>query len=1183
MILSRFKKLAFAVFLVSLGVFLVFNHSLAQVPLPECGDMADNDGDGKIDFPSDPECTAPSDTSEAKLGNAECSDGTDNDGDGQTDYPADSDCTDPNDDSEGSGVGASFCESSLGVSIGDPNFVDPVFFTIRSLKRISAGNVKPGDVIDFNSEIINGIGGLSGDVCWEVTGGSPDSQLASWNMGIGDNADDNFSTTFNAPGIYTIKVYWKVTGGAIFVGNWSKKSITLAVFNSGMDICSALRLITQARPECSDGLDNEATPDGLIDFPADPECLDASDNDETNPGPGSPLPPPPIPAEVAAINGDKVYQLDFFDACVVDGFLSLVDVVNKVLEVDVVHKVEEVDVLHLLERFLAEGVTTPTQIDIILQGEITLDQLLWQLLSKIKDANEQFTTDLMHALFQKRLPGLTLDELQSFELAKIEKAREDVNKLFFEVMRELKEQPVLTSKFLEDSPILLPVLTSLRSKGLVITSTENPLCPWGIKLKVPMTGSFKTCLTIKQQGRIITNLDDYLFEEPLQRARDFVMCFFAPWRHFPFYYDIEGGDWDIGVDRGYCPQRVQEEAKGIENNYFVWPVETFVRPTTPCDPAADRRCVPACSTQAICRELLFDRLQSFKDNTRPDITTPQYEAFQYEPPGGPGNQLCFADLARDDLKKEILANLEDSTMPRKHRFLDTAPPESWYYPIVVTRDPNTGRNVAGFDGTRCQFIMENIVGGAAGSLVYESWRLGALGGGGAPPAGRTSEYEFYAEAERTGFDPDLRMNLQWLEDKTEDDFKAAKKEINRIDGVRSIVKEMIKKIISEEQTKRLAEYIAGQGIAPKRYLVGFSDQSTIVEVSPGAAGAAEVGLPLDPASGNRCPLGFRFANNKCIGSTKQYYFPTDYITEPARLLLSRIDAANQAMFDLAQKAFKRIPENVKVSFTSACPDPFKGRLSRADWDAKVACHPQDPKAVFDPAACPGGAGFERGWYLVDDDPGPDDDLWCRFPVMNELTGRLFDQIVMRPPTEVAGLPDNLEAPWEDYQPYLRLSRAAQEYYDYNDWLAGVRAQPELQNATLTPFGRYAMNCDPSRGDVCWPTPIPVNTIIPGLPSVPVVGKPTESCPLGWKYDDKNTIPAKGGNPVCRLKDQYIQQWYRSVEQMPELQMSEFLRQWFNFEANPQASPPSPSPTPDDPKRTETTSPKVFPMEISPTP
>lgn len=35
-------------------------------------------------------------------------------------------------------------------------------------------------------------------------------------------------------------------------------------------------------PQCSDGVDNEGTPDGLTDFPDDPQCTDANDDDEEN-------------------------------------------------------------------------------------------------------------------------------------------------------------------------------------------------------------------------------------------------------------------------------------------------------------------------------------------------------------------------------------------------------------------------------------------------------------------------------------------------------------------------------------------------------------------------------------------------------------------------------------------------------------------------------------------------------------------------------------------------------------------------------------------------------------------------------------------------------------------------------------------------------------------------------------
>ncbi len=64
--------------------------------LPECSDTIDNDGDGRIDFPADPDCDSPQDDSEFP----ECSDGIDNDGDGLIDFPNDPGCTDAQDDSE---------------------------------------------------------------------------------------------------------------------------------------------------------------------------------------------------------------------------------------------------------------------------------------------------------------------------------------------------------------------------------------------------------------------------------------------------------------------------------------------------------------------------------------------------------------------------------------------------------------------------------------------------------------------------------------------------------------------------------------------------------------------------------------------------------------------------------------------------------------------------------------------------------------------------------------------------------------------------------------------------------------------------------------------------------------------------------------------------------------------------
>jgi hypothetical protein len=89
---------------------LVVNISEAEVTggicadVPECRDGIDNDGDGRIDFPADPQCKSLDDDSEAP----ECSNARDDDGDGKIDRD-DPGCYhngrltgryDPNDDTE---------------------------------------------------------------------------------------------------------------------------------------------------------------------------------------------------------------------------------------------------------------------------------------------------------------------------------------------------------------------------------------------------------------------------------------------------------------------------------------------------------------------------------------------------------------------------------------------------------------------------------------------------------------------------------------------------------------------------------------------------------------------------------------------------------------------------------------------------------------------------------------------------------------------------------------------------------------------------------------------------------------------------------------------------------------------------------------------------------------------------
>ena len=62
-------------------------------PPPTCNDAADNDGDGALDHPGDPDCASPEDPTETTGADHQCFDGLDNDGDSLVDYPEDHGCT----------------------------------------------------------------------------------------------------------------------------------------------------------------------------------------------------------------------------------------------------------------------------------------------------------------------------------------------------------------------------------------------------------------------------------------------------------------------------------------------------------------------------------------------------------------------------------------------------------------------------------------------------------------------------------------------------------------------------------------------------------------------------------------------------------------------------------------------------------------------------------------------------------------------------------------------------------------------------------------------------------------------------------------------------------------------------------------------------------------------------------
>ncbi len=69
-------------------------------PPPVCGDAADNDGDGAVDHPDDPECSSADDPTEDRSDDPRCNDGRDNDRDGVADFPGDRGCRSLGDNNE---------------------------------------------------------------------------------------------------------------------------------------------------------------------------------------------------------------------------------------------------------------------------------------------------------------------------------------------------------------------------------------------------------------------------------------------------------------------------------------------------------------------------------------------------------------------------------------------------------------------------------------------------------------------------------------------------------------------------------------------------------------------------------------------------------------------------------------------------------------------------------------------------------------------------------------------------------------------------------------------------------------------------------------------------------------------------------------------------------------------------
>lgn len=274
-----------------------------------CADGADNDGDGKADYPNDPGCMTPGDMDESgddcfpTVGPncPACSDGIDNDSDGATDFPADI-----------------ACPSSLGIN-ELCNQTEPIMVATT---QVTSGTTV-GATNDFKPTCGSSSTHSAPDVAVQVDipqmdklaivlspTGSWDSAHALLNSTCGGTAISCFDSptgmnnmTDVARGRYYVIVDGYSTGNGAFTLNISGtihagESCESPLAQSGALTCGPGYACqgtpgarTCAPTACNDGIDNDG--DAKADYPADPGCTSKLDLDEADdcfptPGPNCP-------------------------------------------------------------------------------------------------------------------------------------------------------------------------------------------------------------------------------------------------------------------------------------------------------------------------------------------------------------------------------------------------------------------------------------------------------------------------------------------------------------------------------------------------------------------------------------------------------------------------------------------------------------------------------------------------------------------------------------------------------------------------------------------------------------------------------------------------------------------------------------------------------------------------------
>lgn len=230
---------------------------VARLHPPACRNGLDDDGDGLLDFPDDPQCVSATDLSEVD----DCSDGIDNDGDGEIDHPDDPGCRAPDDGTERP-------DCSNGIDDDDDGLLD--FPDDPGCPTADAPLEDPAcdDGVDND-----GNGHIDHPADPGCTTRADRSEGPDCSDGLDNDGDGDldFPADADCSDPQDEAEAPECDDGIDNDGDGRVDAV------EAFPACVSPDDPVEA-PQCGDGIDDDG--DGHVDFPADPECTSATDPTE---------------------------------------------------------------------------------------------------------------------------------------------------------------------------------------------------------------------------------------------------------------------------------------------------------------------------------------------------------------------------------------------------------------------------------------------------------------------------------------------------------------------------------------------------------------------------------------------------------------------------------------------------------------------------------------------------------------------------------------------------------------------------------------------------------------------------------------------------------------------------------------------------------------------------------------